>query len=152
MSATCIPWYMLRGTTGWSKHGEPMFPHFCPMNQNLARVRTWGGGVIKHAICAPGRLKRSEDVGRAQALGHAQASDSGVVIPTTPDPHVNGEGDDVGQDLWPTTPMPTTTEGSGPHVKGRSEGFHSALWPTTPIHDTQKVERQDSEPEGQPRY
>ena len=26
-----------------SKHGDPMFLHFCPLNQNLARVRTGGG-------------------------------------------------------------------------------------------------------------
>ena len=44
MSATCIRWYMLRGNTGLSRHGDPVFPHFCPLNQNLVRVMTWGGG------------------------------------------------------------------------------------------------------------
>ena len=44
MSATCVPWYMLRSNMGLSKHGDPVFPHFCHLNQTLARVRTSGGG------------------------------------------------------------------------------------------------------------
>ena len=35
--------------TGLSKHGDPVFPHFCPLNQNLTRVRTkgvWEGGRV----------------------------------------------------------------------------------------------------------
>ena len=32
--------YVPRGSTGLSKHGDPVFPHFCPLNQNLARVWT----------------------------------------------------------------------------------------------------------------
>ena len=44
MSATCVPWYVLRSNTGLSTHGDPVFPHFCPLNQNLANVRTGGGG------------------------------------------------------------------------------------------------------------
>ena len=45
MSATRVPWYVLRGNTGVSKHGHPVFPHFCPLNQNLARVsKSVGGG------------------------------------------------------------------------------------------------------------
>ena len=28
MSATCVPWYMPRGDTSLSKHGDPVFPHF----------------------------------------------------------------------------------------------------------------------------
>ena len=46
MSATCVPWYMPRGNAGLSKHGDPVFPHFYPLNQNLARVGTRGGGRI----------------------------------------------------------------------------------------------------------
>ena len=42
-SATCVPWYVPRGNTGLSQHGDPVFPHFCPLNQNLARVRMGGG-------------------------------------------------------------------------------------------------------------
>ena len=34
--------------TGLSKHGDPVFPHCCPLNQNLARVRTSGRGVLLH--------------------------------------------------------------------------------------------------------
>ena len=30
--------------TGLSRHGDPVFPHFCPLNQHLARVRTRGAG------------------------------------------------------------------------------------------------------------
>ena len=44
MSATCVPWYMPCGNTRLSKHSDPVFPHFCPLNQNLAPVRTMGGG------------------------------------------------------------------------------------------------------------
>ena len=29
---------------GLSKHGDPGFPHFCPLNQNLARVLAQRGG------------------------------------------------------------------------------------------------------------
>ena len=32
------------GNTGLSKHAGPVFLHFCSLNQNLARVRTGGGG------------------------------------------------------------------------------------------------------------
>ena len=39
MPATCVPCYVLCGQTGLSKHGHPVFLHFCPLNQNLACVR-----------------------------------------------------------------------------------------------------------------
>ena len=45
VSATCVPWYVPRSNTGLSKHSDPVFPHFCPLNQNLARVMTRGGGL-----------------------------------------------------------------------------------------------------------
>ena len=45
MSATCVPWYMPHGNMGLSKHGDPVFPHFCHLNQNLAGVRAGGGEV-----------------------------------------------------------------------------------------------------------
>ena len=45
MSATCVLWYVPHGNMSLSKHGNPVFPHFYPLNQNLARVRTmWVGG------------------------------------------------------------------------------------------------------------
>ena len=44
MSATCVPWYVPRSNTSLCKHGNLVFPHFCPLNQNLARVRTRGTG------------------------------------------------------------------------------------------------------------
>ena len=44
MSATCVPWYVQRGNTGLSKHSDPVFLHFSPLNQGLAHVGT-GGGV-----------------------------------------------------------------------------------------------------------
>ena len=43
MSATCDPWFVPRSNVGLSKHGDPVIPHFCPLNQNLAHVRTEGG-------------------------------------------------------------------------------------------------------------
>ena len=46
MSATCIPWYKPRGNTGLSNHGDPGFSHFCPLNQNVARVRARGGSRL----------------------------------------------------------------------------------------------------------
>ena len=48
MSATRVPWYVPHGNTGLSKHG--VFPHFCPLHQNLARVRTGGLGVCAHGL------------------------------------------------------------------------------------------------------
>ena len=47
MFATCVLWYMLPGNMGLSKYGDPVFPHFCPLNQNLARLRTGGGGGLQ---------------------------------------------------------------------------------------------------------
>ena len=44
MSVPCVPWYMLRGNMGLSKHGDPVVPHVGPLNQNLAHVRTRGRG------------------------------------------------------------------------------------------------------------
>ena len=44
MFDTCVPWYVPRGNTGLPKLGNPASPHFCPLNQNLARVGTKGGG------------------------------------------------------------------------------------------------------------
>ena len=54
MSATCVPRYVPRSNTGLSKHGYPVFPHFCPLHQNLARVRRGArGGTIVSANVAP---------------------------------------------------------------------------------------------------
>ena len=46
MAATCVPRYVPHSSTGLSKHGDRVFPHFCPLNQNVAHVRTRGGGCI----------------------------------------------------------------------------------------------------------
>ena len=35
-----------RGNTGLSKRGGPVFPHFCPLNQNPPCVRTRGKGPV----------------------------------------------------------------------------------------------------------
>ena len=48
MSATCVPWYVARGDTGLSEHGDPVFPHFCPLDQNRGRVALWVRNVIVH--------------------------------------------------------------------------------------------------------
>ena len=45
-SATCVGWYVPHGNTGLPEHGDPMFPYFCPLNQNLPCVRTGGRGNI----------------------------------------------------------------------------------------------------------
>ena len=62
MSATCVPWYMLRGTRGLSKHGNPVCPLFCPLNLNLARVRTseGGGGVARVAWEPSAPIRQSQ--------------------------------------------------------------------------------------------
>ena len=39
-----VPGYVPHGTTGLSKHGDPVILHCCPLNQNLVRVRTGGEG------------------------------------------------------------------------------------------------------------
>ena len=44
MSATCVPWYVPRCNTSLSKHGDPVFPHFCPLHQNVAHVKTREAG------------------------------------------------------------------------------------------------------------
>ena len=41
MSATCVLQY---APCGLSKHGDPAFPDFCPLNQDLAHVTTRGLG------------------------------------------------------------------------------------------------------------
>ena len=46
MSATCVPWYVPRGNTGLSTHDDPVFPHFCPWDQSLVRVKEGGGGTM----------------------------------------------------------------------------------------------------------
>ena len=63
---TCVP-YVLRGKTGVSKHGDPGFPLFCPLNQSLARVRTgMGVGVPPaHAHAARTRVLPVADAPRA---------------------------------------------------------------------------------------
>ena len=45
LSAPCVAWGMSRSSTGLSQHSDPVFPHFCPLDQNLAHVKTKGGGV-----------------------------------------------------------------------------------------------------------
>ena len=42
MSASSLPRHVPRGSTGLSQHGDPVFPHDCPLNQHPARVRTRG--------------------------------------------------------------------------------------------------------------
>ena len=42
--ATCVLPYVPHGNMGLCKHGDPVFLHFCPLNQNLACVRTRGVG------------------------------------------------------------------------------------------------------------
>ena len=49
MCATCVPRYVPCGDTGLSQHGDPVFLHFCPLNQNLIHVRTGGGGGSTHS-------------------------------------------------------------------------------------------------------
>ena len=48
--------------TGLSKHGDPVFPHFCPWNQKLARVRTSGGRVWLLLYCCISTLPRGPDI------------------------------------------------------------------------------------------
>ena len=55
MSATCVLWYVLRADMGLSKHGNPvfphsLFPHCCPLNQNLACVGKGGAGTPNRSI------------------------------------------------------------------------------------------------------
>ena len=57
---------MFHGTcgAGLSKHGDPVFPHVCPLNQNVALVRTKGGGGTsetpgpdRHSLACLGELE-----------------------------------------------------------------------------------------------
>ena len=50
MSATCPPGYVPRANMGLPKHGHPAFLPFCPRIQNLARVRTNGGGGVAQSL------------------------------------------------------------------------------------------------------
>ena len=45
MLSTYVPWYVPCRNTGLSKPGDPVFPHFCPLNQNLPVLGQGGGGV-----------------------------------------------------------------------------------------------------------
>ena len=47
MSATCVLWFVPRGNTRLSKHGNPVFPQFAPLNHNLAHLDKGGGGMSK---------------------------------------------------------------------------------------------------------
>ena len=40
-----------RGNMALSKHGDPVFPHFCPRSQNLPCVGTGAGGVCSTYVC-----------------------------------------------------------------------------------------------------
>ena len=44
--------------TGLSKHGDPVFPHFCPLDQNLARLRLRG---LLGASLMPGRVPKHRE-------------------------------------------------------------------------------------------
>ena len=63
MSATCVPWNVPPSNTGLSKHGDPVFLHLCPLNQNLGRVGTGGGyrGLRRGSVlwCRPSSLGAS---------------------------------------------------------------------------------------------
>ena len=48
MSATCVPWYMLSGNTGLSKHGDPVFPPFCPLEPEPGPYKD--GGYLFFAL------------------------------------------------------------------------------------------------------
>ena len=62
MFATFVLWYLPCGDMGLSKHGDPVFPHFCPLKQHMARLRTrWqggggGGGRLRACVCDPASL------------------------------------------------------------------------------------------------
>ena len=58
MSATFVPWCVPRGNTDLSKHGDPVFPQFGPLNQNLSGQAGAGGGVTVTA--AAGRLQHAD--------------------------------------------------------------------------------------------
>ena len=73
MSATCVPWYVPRANTGLSKHGNPVFPHLCPLNQTVARVPAqWEGG---YDLC-----RRR---GAAGGVGDSHALPSGPLVPAS---------------------------------------------------------------------
>ena len=44
MPATCVPRCVSRGNMGLSKHGDPVCPHFCPLNENLGPCWDKGKG------------------------------------------------------------------------------------------------------------
>ena len=58
MSARCVQWCMLCGNTGFSRHKDPVFPQFCPLNQNLACVRAWERGTVLAAEMIKGESAR----------------------------------------------------------------------------------------------
>ena len=50
MSITCVLWCVPCSNMGLSKHGDPVFLHFCPLNQNLARVQTSGRKQVNKVL------------------------------------------------------------------------------------------------------
>ena len=80
ISATCVPWYVPRGSTGLSKHGDPVSPHLCPLNQNLAHGRTVGGGVCRTVRILWGgcqdvmRFRRSGGIRMVPVFAHCRGA------------------------------------------------------------------------------
>ena len=53
MSGTCVPWDVPRRDTGLSRPGDPVSPHFCPLNLNPGPVIRPGAGGVHACTYSP---------------------------------------------------------------------------------------------------
>ena len=80
MPATCVPQYVPRANTGFSKHGDPVFPHFGPGTTTWLVFAQGGGG---------GTQSKNSDNELQQTIPAKNAgllSKFAVVAPGTPRP------------------------------------------------------------------
>ena len=61
MSAACVPWHVVCGNTSLARNGDPVCPHLCPVNHNLAHVRGEGWSMALGSLFT---------VGGGMPLGH----------------------------------------------------------------------------------
>ena len=92
LAYVCNMCSMPRGNAGLSKHRDPVFPYFCPLNQKLARVRSsvgGGGGTACALNCHVVRIVVSSERAANGHVAQRRGAGSGAGThqqPMTPPP------------------------------------------------------------------
>ena len=68
MSATCVPGYVLRGDRCLSNPGDPVFPHFCPLNQRTSEPFSGGVPCAVRALCEKLAVLHHREFGKFRRL------------------------------------------------------------------------------------